>query len=349
MHTISKINTTLLKVNLMREFSTLLKSWLVYAILVSIPLLAYAETIPANTLDGFSLGGYAATKANIHPDGNKEVDLQNLSLFLGWEGDSRWRLFSELELEKPLYWASDSKLTVNQAKLNLERLYVDYNLSENLNLRTGRFFSPVGRWNLIHADPLVWTTTRPLATTRLFPQSTNGVMLFGSKSIDTKIVDYSVYVEAVKNEDKERNLGDADNLKGIHVSLSGDQVLGLSLLEFNELTPIDKKYRMIGLDFQTKIKGWELTAEGFQRYFTNGSTSGSGGYIQVAAPITSNWYAVTRLDGIQMPNEDNTSRWLVGAAWKKTRGQIFKIEYVGGSGELSEAPKGLITSFSLLF
>ena len=349
MHTVCKINTTLLKVDLMRKISALLQSWLVYAILLSMPLSAHAETMATNTIDGFTLGGYAAAKANIHPDGNKELDLQNLSLFLSWEGDSRWRLFSELELEKPLYWESDSKLTVNQAKLNLERLYVDYNLSENLNLRTGRFFTPAGHWNLIHADPLVWTTTRPLATTRLFPQSTNGVMLFGSKSIDTKIIDYSVYVEALKNEDKERNLGDAENLKGIHVSLSGEAGLGLSLLEFNELTPIDNKYRMIGLDFQTKIKGWELSAEAFQRYINNGNTSGSGGYVQVVAPITNNWYAITRLDAIQMPQEDNTSRWLVGAAWKRTIGQIFKIEYVGGSGELSEAPKGLITSFSLLF
>lgn len=349
MHTVCKINTTLLKVDLMRKISALLQSWLVYAILLSMPLSAHAETVTKNTLDGFSLGGYAATKANIHPDGNKDASLKDISLFLRWEGDTRWRVFTELELEKPLYWESDSKLTVNQARLNLERLYVDYNLSENLNLRAGRFFTPVGHWNLIHADPLVWTTTRPLATTRLFPQSTNAVMLFGSKSIDTKVIDYSVYVEAVKNSDNERNLGDAENLKGIHVSLSGEAGLGLSLLEFNELTPIDNKYRMIGLDFQTNIKGWELSAEGFQRFVNNGNTSGSGGYVQVAAPIANNWYAITRLDAIQMPKDNNTNRWLVGAAWKRTIGQIFKIEYAGGSGELAEAPKGLITSFSVLF
>ena len=33
-----------------------------------------------------------------------------------------------------------------------------------------------GRWNLIHAAPLVWTTLRPLATSRLFPTSVNGAM-----------------------------------------------------------------------------------------------------------------------------------------------------------------------------
>jgi len=333
----------------MREFLALLKSWQVCFVFLSMPLLAHAETDIANTFDGFNLGGYGAVKANLHPDGSKDAALQNLSLFLGWEGDSRWRFFSELELEKPVYWKSGSDLTVTHSRLNLERLYVDYNLSEALNLRTGRFFSPVGHWNLIHADPLVWTSTRPLATTRLFPQSTNGLMFFGSKSISSQTIDYSIYVEALKNEDKDRNLGEAEGTKGIHLALSGDNSIGLSILEFNEHTPIDTNYKMLGLDFQKKINGWELSTEAFQRYKTNGNNGGSGGYIQVVAPITGNWYAVTRLDAIQIPKEDNTSRWLVGAAWKRTPNQIFKIEYAGGTKELPESPKGLITSFSILF
>jgi hypothetical protein len=333
----------------MRVSLVFFKSWLTYFILLGMPLVAYAESNEAESFDGFSIGGYGAAKVNLHPGGDADAAIHEFSLFLGWDGDSRWRFFSELELEKPLYWQTGSGFTVTDSKLNLERLYLDYNLSEVLNLRLGRFFNPVGRWNLIHADPLVWTTTRPLATTRLFPQSTNGFMVFGSKSIVSQTFDYSVYFEALKNEERERNLGESEDVKGIHVALSGDKSFGLSLLEFNEHTPSDTKFRMLGLDFQTKINGWELSTEAFQRYRTNGNNGGSGGYVQAVAPISGNWFAVTRLDAIQVPKEDNTSRWLIGTAWKKTPSQILKIEYVGGTKELPESPKGLMASFSILF
>ena len=349
MRTIGKIDTTILKVDKMRVILDLFKLWLVYFIILCMPLVAQAEDDVADNFDGFSLGGYGTAKANLHPDGSKEIGIQNTSLFLGWDGDSRWRFFSELEIEKPIYWKSGSDLTVTESRLNLERMYLDYNLSEALNLRMGRFLNPVGRWNLIHADPLVWTTTRPLATTRLFPQSTNGFMAFGSKSINSQAIDYSVYVEALKNEEKNRNLGEAEGTKGIHLALSGDKSIGLSLLEFNEHTPADTNYRMLGLDFLAKINGWEISSEAFQRYRTNGDNGGSGGYLQAVAPIAGNWFAVARLDAIQIPNTENTSRWLIGATWKRTSSQVFKIEYTGGSKELPDAPKGMITSFSILF
>lgn len=333
----------------MRVTLVFFKSWLAYFILLSMPLLAYADGEIAESFDGFSLGGYGGAKINLHPGGDTDAAVHEFSLFLSWEGDSRWRFFSELELEKPLYWQSSSSFTVTDSKLNLERVYLDYNVSEALNLRVGRFFNPVGRWNLIHADPLVWTTTRPLATTRLFPQSTNGFMAFGSKSINSRTVDYSIYVEALKNEEKDRNLGEAEGTKGIHLALSGHNTFGISLLEFTEHTPADTYYRLLGLDFQTKINSLELSTEAFQRYLSNGDNGGSGGYIQAVAPIVGHWFAVARLDTIQIPKEDNTSRWLLGAAWKRTPNQVFKIEYVGGTNELPESPKGLIASYTILF
>jgi hypothetical protein len=312
------------------------------------PFIAHADDI-SNSYDGFNFGGYGALDAESHPSGSNDASIQALSLFLGWEGDSRWRFFSETELENPIYWNEGKDFTTTNTKLNLERFYLDYNLSETLNLRTGRFFSPVGHWNLIHADPLVWTTTRPLATLRLFPQSINGLMVFGSKSIDSQIIEYSVYAEALKNENEARNLGDAEGTKGIHINLAGDKSFGISILEFNEHKPTDTNYRMIGLDFQTKIKGWEISSEAFQRYQNNGNNGGSGGYVQVVAPVAGNWFAISRLDSTQIPQENSTRRWLIGTAWKRTPNQILKIEYTGGSKELPLSPKGLIASFSILF
>jgi hypothetical protein len=43
----------------------------------------------------------------------------------------------------------------------VERLYLDYLHSDALATRLGKHLTPIGRWNLRHADPLVWTATRP--------------------------------------------------------------------------------------------------------------------------------------------------------------------------------------------
>jgi len=333
----------------MRNYFDQFKRWLVCFILSSISVIAHANDEINDSWNGFSLGGYGVAKANLHPSGNKDASLQDISAIIRWEGDSPWRFFSEIELEKPVSWQAGSGFSITESRLSLERLYLDYNLTEAINLRLGRFLNPIGRWNLIHADPLVWTTTRPLATIRLFPQSTNGLMLFGSKSIDSHAIEYSVYAEALKNDDQDRNLGEAENTKGIHLALAGAKNFGISIMEFTEHTPTDKTYRLLGLDFQTKVSDWELSAEAYQRYTTHGSNGGNGGYIQAVAPIANNLYAVSRIDAMQIPQAGNTSRWLIGTAWKQTPNQVFKIEYVGGNKETPESPKGLITSFSILF
>src|SRR4029077_9862208 len=63
---------------------------------------------------------------------------------------------------------------------SVERMYLDVEVSDAVNLRGGIFLPPVGRWNTIHAAPLVWTTSRPLSTERPFDPNLTGVMLSGS-------------------------------------------------------------------------------------------------------------------------------------------------------------------------
>jgi len=145
--------------------------------------------------DGFRLGGYSSAGFNVHPGGRTDAALNEVSLILRWEGDSRFRFFGEFELEYPLTWDSRNKYGDKSSKFDLERLYLDYNLSDKINVRAGRFLTPAGRWNLLHAAPLVWTSTRPLATSRLFPISINGAMLYGAAPLGDKAFEYTVFAE----------------------------------------------------------------------------------------------------------------------------------------------------------
>lgn len=174
------------------------------ALLVILCKAAYAEeTSPA--LDGFKLGGYSSASITVPRKGNTEAQMDDISLMLSWENDGRFKFFGELELERPLAWNEDKRFNSKNMYFDLERFYFDYNLSEKINLRAGRFLTPAGHWNLLHAAPLVWTTTRPLATSQLFPLAVNGLMLYGATPGETQPFEYTFFVEALKDQVRNNN------------------------------------------------------------------------------------------------------------------------------------------------
>ena len=310
---------------------------------------AAADDTAGGFLDGFKLGGYSSAYLNVHPGGKSEASLEEVSFLLRWEGEGRWRFFAELEQEKPVSWKSGQGLTNDGARIDLERFYLDYNISEQYNLRAGRFLTPAGRWNLIHAAPLVWTTTRPLATSRLFPQSTNGIMLYGAKSFDNRAFEYTFFMEALEDQHLDGDEIQYRDTHGARFAFTGKLNLGLTLMEFTEDIPGTPQFRMMGADFMVKHDDWEFSGEAYQRYYSNNRDGGSGGYLQAVAPLGNRWFAVGRLENFKRPAEGSAERWVVGTAWRLQPNRVFKLEYVGGDEERADAPKGLFTSFAILF
>ncbi len=316
------------------------------------------EASAANLWSGFRLGGYSSAGVTLHRDENAEAAINEVSLLLTWNGDSRWSFFGELELERPLSWNDDRKFHSKESHLDLERLYLDYNISETMNLRLGRFLTPNSRWNLLHASPLVWTSTRPLATYRLFPTATNGLMLHGSMPVNDYAIDYMLFAEVLEDQEKDSFDLPFAHVRGARLALSKQWNFGISLLSFEEndikaLGGQDKTYRMLGLDFIRQFGEAELSGEGFARFTSNGGDGGSGAYLQTAVPLNAlglnNWYWLTRLETLQRPKEGSSERWLTGATWRVKPTQLLKLEFAGGSGNQPEAPRGFIASYAFLF
>ncbi len=308
-----------------------------------------AQAVPATFIDGFSLGGYSSASLVIPRNQSVEAAIDEISLILRWENDGRFKFFGELELERPISWNDNERISHKNAYLDLERLYLDYNLSEKLNLRTGRFLTPAGRWNLLHAAPLVWTTTRPLVTSRLFPASTNGLMLYGSVPMQNKAFEYTFFVETLKDQYKDDFEIQYRDVSGAHFSLNNEVNLGLTLMTLRQTDPRSPAYRMIGLDFLTQLGRLELSGEGYYRFASNGKDGGSGAYVQSAYHLGNEWYGLARLETFQSPQEGSAERWLVGATKRLKPNQLLKMEFTGGSGELPDAPRGFIGSFAILF
>jgi hypothetical protein len=322
-----------------------------FAFLLCYTPLAQAEESAATDSfwDGFYLGGYTSAGITAHHHGETEAALNEISLIVGWNNNGRVSFFSELELEKPLYWNDEKQFTHEGSYFDLERAYFDFNLSDQANIRAGRFLTPAGRWNLLHAAPLVWTSSRPLATSRLFPSATNGVMLFGAVPLTQVGLEYSLFAETLKDQHQDGDEILFKNTYGARIDLTGNIKTGLVLMHFQERTAGNPEFNMVGLDFLTQVQGWELSGEGFQRFYTDGKNGGSGAYLQAVAPLGNRWHAVGRLETYQHPNEGTDEKWLLGLAWKRTDKQILKLEMVGGDTEHNESPKGFLASFAVLF
>ncbi len=318
------------------------------------PVLAEEKALPNDFWNGFRLGGYSSASVILHRDEANEAAVNEVSMMLSWNGDSRWSFFGELEVERPVAWNDDDKFGRKEFHPDLERLYLDYNFSENANLRMGRFLTPNSHWNLLHASPLVWTGTRPIATYRLFPTATNGLMLHGSSPFSDYVLDYMVFAELLEDQEKDKNDLLFEHVYGARLALSKQWDVGLSLLSFTEkdiqaFAGQNKTYHMAGVDFLTHLNNVELSGEGFARFTQNGGDGGGGAYLQTAVPIKNNWYWVTRLESMHRPNEGSYGRWVTGATWRIKPTQLLKLEFAGGSGDLPEAPRGFVGSFAILF
>lgn len=320
-------------------------------------LLTLSRCVGANENNTFyeqlNVGGFSSSAITLHRNAEAEAAVNELSLLISWNNIDRLSFFSELEIERPLTWNDNERYGRKESKLDLERLYFDYNISENLNFRIGRFLTPNSRWNLLRAPPLVWTSSRPLATSRLFPIATNGITLHGTVPFGNKALEYKLFTELLEDQQQDNNELLFEHVRGARFSIKSDSDIGISLLSFSERDTSDgitgASYRMLGLDFVTKLNGTEISGEVFQRFTSKGKEGGSGAYIQTAVPIKNNWYWITRLESLNRPNEGSFERWLIGATLRVKPTQLLKFEFTGGSGDQPEAPRGFSASYAFFF
>ncbi len=330
------------------------KILIIFASVASLMMLckpAFADQ--ASWLEGFKVGGYTSAGITIESNHNRSAAVNEISLLTTWNNDSRWHFFSELEVENPLSWNNREQFQAESAHVDIERFYIDYNVSEKLNIRAGRFLTPNSRWNLLHAPPLVWTSTRPVATSRFFPTGTNGIMLFGAIPFKGVAFEYKVFSEVLEDQELEDDELEFDHVNGARFSIKSQSDIGISIISFKEKGDNPGKYSMLGIDFVTHIKGIEISGEAFQRINKKDQDGGSSAYLQTAVPLNNiglnNWYWVSRIETFQRRDTGSGERWLLGATWRMKPRQLLKFEFTGGHGSLPDSPRGFLASFALFF
>lgn len=301
---------------------------------------------------GLSLGGYATASVENLRHAPSRVALDNLSLFLWWQGEGRWKFFSEFDYENVLASNSAGQEGGNRY-LALERFYVDYALTDTMTLRGGKFLTPIGRWNLIHATPLVWTTSRPLVTTLSFPTNATGLMVNGTLPNVAHGLEYSLYASNGTELRANPALDTFRDALGAHimVPLPGDAQVGVSYAAFEQEKTRHERKHLIGVDFVWSRNRYELSGEGIYRFSDNGNDwDERGAFAQLVAPLSEKLYAVGRYEIYRKSRELVTTQlWVSGLNYRITPAIVLKAEWIVGHNNPIGAPEGFLSSLSVLF
>jgi len=301
---------------------------------------------------GFSLGGYATVSYENLPNAPARTALDNLSLFVWWQGEGRWKFFSEFDYENVL--ASNSSGQEGEDHyLAIERLYLDYDVTDFATLRAGKFLTPIGRWNLIHATPLVWTTSRPLITTRTFPTNVTGLMLYGTLPSVANGLEYTLYASQGDEIRPNPVLDPFYEVFGAHaiVPVPLDGQVGISFADFEQEDSPDEKKRLLGLDYVWSRDRYEFSAEGVYRFSGNGRFwDEKGAFGQLVVPLSEKAYAVGRYEYFHPALEtEATQLFVAGLNYRVTPAIVLKAEWVGSKNNHIAAPEGFMSSLSILF
>ncbi len=300
---------------------------------------------------GIQLGGYASAHLSGFGESPWSFEVSDLSLFVTWDNGSRLHFFSELELEDTLSAGENQGLTTGATHLLLERLYLDYWVNDMLAVRIGKLLTPVGQWNTIHADPLVWTTTRPVATNNLFSKHATGVMLHGTVPFGEQSVDYSVYGDYSATLDPSPE-ADFDNALGarLRYNISDDLQIGLSYVDFALENSRTTRNHLLGMDIAWTYQRLSVTSEiVYRRNDAAVNRHAWQGYIQGVGRIAGHVYGVGRYEFFDQDYPQLGQVGVLGLAYHPSPPLIWKLEYRFGANNRYLAPDGLFASFSVLF
>lgn len=301
---------------------------------------------------GLTVGGYASLQYQDLRNKQAHLSLSHLSMFVWWESESRLKFFSEIDAQGLLSSVSRN-VEDERHYLSVERLYFDYAFNDTLTLRAGKYLTPIGRWNQGHADPLVWTTSRPLITRDLFPTNATGVMATGNLRVLAQQVEYTVFASTGNELRPDPDQDPFNSAYGARLNLPvNDNVqLGLSYASFDQRAMRDERKTLYGADFTWSSPHIVLSGEAiYRKSDAGGMRDAKGGFLQSVIPLQERLWAVARVEAMRDPESPDLHKQMVlGVNYRNGPATLLKLEFMHGFGGDQMAPAGLLSSVSVLF
>lgn len=284
------------------------------------------------------------------------LGISHLAAMLWWDPAPAWKLLAEVDgqnaLQIPRY-SGDADGPAASPSLSLERLYIDWRASDEVSVRAGKFLTPVGRWNQEHADPLTWTTTRPLISQAGFPTNMTGLTLFGNVPFGLQGLDYQVYAAGRENWRAPALVAPFEHALGARlvVPVGSSVLLGFSALHFVQDEGEPESNRLLGLDLVAAAGLAEISGEAMRRDGSSLLDSGDRGwFVQAALPIAPRWWLTSRWEAYKRRGDSGLTRSaLVGLVYRSGGHWLAKAEWVHPTSSAPGLPQGLLASLTMLY
>jgi hypothetical protein len=347
-------------------------AWLARTVLADPPPAASPGSFVYTPGEGLQLGHGLAVRAFVtlevlKPEGRTSiVTPDTFTLFTVWNS-LHWHFFAETDLNRIVIANDHGEITTgDDSSVELARLYLEYTPSDLLNVRVGKFLTPIGIWNPIHEAPYLPTVSDPLAASdRFFDNFATGILVFGRTTVDSVDVDYSLYGQPTDQLLAAPDITDrkARRGAGARVELSTDTnwTLGLSALALDNKTS-GQWEQVAGADARWHRQDFELWSE-----FVTNTPLDSGRmtwawYAQATMPIHSGVFGVARYEHAQLAAGD-VNHGIVGLNYQPWPWLVLKTQYLFSDREsLSRADAhapteqaaegdhpGFAASFSVIF
>ena len=270
--------------------------------------------------------------------------------FMSYGGNNTLSYLIELEFKEFYVQTHDnnSKITERDHRLYLERMYLDYTLNDNFVLRSGKYNSPVGFWNLMPINVLRATTSSPVSNDIIFPNYTTGFDLSYS-AFEEDEIRLDMILQDNTPIDDEYNNYDIDKHYALGFSYAkNDVTLKLNGGYFS------KRDRHVGVDDFTYalVSGkyekddYQVLAEvGIQR--SKDSDHNYAGYLQGLYRFSEKHIGIIRLESYKDELQNRNDNMVIfGYTFRPFPSMALKSEY---QQHTKNNENQFIFSFSVLF
>lgn len=298
------------------------------------------------------IGGYFSTEYANNKKPKKDSFSINDIAFLGYGSYKKFSYLAELETVN-LYKKEFNENTKasSDTDMHIERLYVDYSISESSKLRMGKFTTPIGYWNLTPINILRETTSNPVMSYTIYPKYTTGLNLnyIYLNNNETK-VDFI----AQNNDDIDEKY---NNIKvNKHYAVGLEQVNDLISFKVNGGYFHSEPTSREGKDFYYGVASFlfdndtlKISGEFGSQFSSHKSTIPYAMYLQAVYTLYDKHYAIVRVESYKQNNEPHYLKDSIGIfayTYRPLYPIAMKVEYQLHSDKKFSK---FMASFSVLF
>lgn len=286
--------------------------------------------------EGLRLSGFSALSFENSENVDSTFKLSHFNLYVDIPVGEDFKAFGEIEFEDG---GSSAEGTVK-----MERAWLDWYLEDWAKLKFGLMINPFDRWNLIHADPLVPTTTKPLIVNQgRMMEHVLGAKLFGSVFPGDWEIDYHLGFANGKGPTPKSQDVNEDKMIFGRVNFipplgdKGDLEFGFSAMTGEDGNLSDADENMVGADLVYYYGPFGIWAEWYKSWIdptTEANFEADGFFIMGMYEFIDKWTAIVRYEQndpkstAKTSNFTDGSRWLWGINYKPIPPVVFKLEYI---------------------